>query len=353
MQNRLFSVFLSLAVTLSGCQMIGGQGGTGASAAREGYFSWVDEQGRVRHTPIPDSKAKRRDSASRESDASSTSNPDGKSSPAAGASPQTSGTPHEEFNLANYPDGDELEKRGHIRPGDPEPYFTWRDAEDNVRVSYYRPDTRSAVEKGEILPPIRLTEASVYFSSESPTDSPLPDTADLLAAAVMGLDQDPLSFFDRWREACCDNLERSGYLPWEPDREFGVKLEKTSATHEFSSGSSHYVLVSLPFGDDFILRLRSFDQQGLFVPSVAFLDDEFKPLRIVTDLIADYLPENWLRHGFLRSYVPVFPSRGERWLLIYTTPQDVDDQTVTETRFGPRAIPHQPTGELGLSRVAQ
>jgi hypothetical protein len=103
--------------------------------------------------------------------------------------------------------------------------------------------------------------------------------------------------------------------------------------------------------NDFILRLRSFHRKGVLVPSVAFLDDDFKPLRLVTDLVAEYVPESWSRHGYLRSFIPVFPSRGERWLLIYTTTSDLEGQTVIDTRYGPRSIQHQPFGELGLARV--
>lgn len=324
-------VVLSLTVFLSGCQLPGGK----ASGAKEGYFTWVDEQGQVRQTVIPEGN-----------DAQADSGP--------GVS-ESSGARHPEFNLEHYPDGDALAERGYIRPGDPEPYFTWRDAQGNLRVSYYRADTRTAVEKGDIKPPLELTEASVYQATTTPESPGLPEGADAFAAAVLGLDTDEAPFFERWASACCASLERSGHIDWQPDREFAVNLEQSSPTHGFITGNSHYRLVRLPRHsrdqNDFILRLRSFDQKGVFVPSIAFLDDQFRPLRLVTKLVAEYVPESWSRHGHLRAYIPVFPSRGERWLLIYTSADDIEGQTVTDTRYGPRAIRHQPTGQLGLVKA--
>jgi hypothetical protein len=327
MYRRCLITVLSLMIFLAGCQLPGGK----PSGAKEGYFTWVDEQGQVRQTLIP-------------VDGSPDENED------------WAETPHSEFNLQNYPDGDSLAAQGHIRPGDPEPYFTWRDARGNVRVSYYRPDTRTAVEKGDIKPPLELTEASIYQAGDKSADrepgsEDLPQGADAMAAAVLGLDERDAPFFVRWAEACCDTLDRSAYIDWEPGREFGVTLEESSPAFDFITGNSHYRLVRLPETKDFILRLRSFDQRGLFVPSVAFLDSEFRPLRLVTDLVAEFVPESWRQHGYLRSYIPVFPSREERWLLIYTTSEDIEGQTVIDTRYGPRAIAHQPTGQIGLVRV--
>lgn len=354
MRRRSLIVVSLLTVFLSGCQWPGEK----PSGAKDGYFTWVDEQGQVRQTAIPGSKAS--------SDAEDSDEPI--------ANP--SGDDHPEFNLDNYPDGDAMAEQGYVRPGDPEPYFTWRDASGNVRVSYYRPDTRSAVEKGEIKPPLELTEASIYqagpagaanvanianIANIERTD--LPEGADSLAAAVLGLEDRVAPYFERWTAACCEDLDRSDHIDWESGREFGVQVTESASTHEFISGNSHYRLVRLPNRqqegqkeggaaiDDFILRLRSFDQKGMFVPSVAFLDAEFRPLRLVTDLVAEFVPESWSRHGYLRSYIPVFPSRGERWLLIYTRAEDIEDQTVIDTRYGPRAIPHQRTGNLGLVKV--
>lgn len=347
MYRFLLMVIPLLMVFLSGCQLPGGK----PSGARQGYFTWVDEQGQVRQTAIPEKTSAAEDDGSPESMASPRQpdkQQDGSETP--------TGSRHPEFNLENFPDGNALAERGYIRPGDPEPYFTWRDAQGNVRVSYYQPDTRTAVEKGDIEPPLQLTEASIYQASGARRNTSLPEGADPLAAAVLGLDESETPFFERWIGACCSTLDRSDHYDWEAGREFGVSVDESSATQDFITGNSHYRLVRLPRDtetSDFILRLRSFDQKGLFVPSVAFLDEEFEPVRLLTDLAGEFVPESWHQLGYLQSYIPVFPSRGEHWLLIYTTSDDIEGQTVIETRYGPRAIEHQPTGKLGLVKVEE
>jgi maltose operon substrate-binding protein precursor MalM len=332
MSSRFLIVLPLAAALLLGCQLSGEK----PAGADEEYFTWVDEQGQVRQTVIPRTKP----SAGQE-----------------GPPPETPAQPaddsHEEYNLKNYPDGNALAERGFIRPGDPEPYFTWRDALGNVRVSYYRPDTRTALEKGEVEPPIELAEASIYQASTAPANGDLPADADPLAAAVLGLDDSVAPYFERWAAACCEELDRSDPVEWESEREFGVDITDASPTHEFITGTSHYRLVSLPEARDFVVRLRSYDQKGLFLPSLAFLDTEFRSLRLVTEMVTEFTPESWSRHGYLNFNVPVFPSRGERWLLIHTTSKAAAGQTVIETRYGPRAIPHQRTGELGLKQIQQ
>ena len=76
------------------------------------------------------------------------------------------------------------------------------------------------------------------------------------------------------------------------------------------------------------------------------------PVRLVTDLVMAFTPENWHRRGYLEAWVPAFPDRGERWLLIFTNAEDLAGQTVTETRHGPKALSHSTEGELGLELVA-
>lgn len=330
-------VVICLVVAMAGCQF----SGPDSSAGREGYFTWVDEQGRVRHTPIPKAAADgdeeaeeggdtREDSASEEVD--------------------------DEFNLENYPDGNQLEKDGYIRPGEPQPYFTWRDAEGNFRVSYYQPDTRSAVEKGRIKPPVQLTQASIHQPGEKSGGTGLPEGADPEAMAVLAIEPGTESFFAQWSRECCRSLDKTEAVEWQQGREFGIDMDATVPVHPFSTGDSPYRLVRLPSAEthnDFILHLRSFANDGVFVPSVAFLDASFEPSRIVTDLVAEFVPESWHSLGYLHAYIPVFPGRGERWMVIFTRDDDLARQTVVEGKYGPEVISHTRTGELGLSREGE
>lgn len=312
------------AVLASGCQVPGG-----ATPKDSGYYTWVDEQGRVHSTPIQSEPAES-PAPSRDSGAPAEQRP-----------------PADEYTLDNYPDGNELEKQGFIRPGDRQPYFTWRDAEGNVRVSYYRPDTRSDVDRGRISPPLELTPAEVYQPGQ-PGDLP---EADPDALAVLGIDTENQTFFEQWQSSCCEALILQNAIEWQRGREFRVPLDSTASEYRFASGPSRYRLVKLPAGEDtpdFVLRMRSFNTEGMFIPSLAFLDERLSPLRIVTDFVAPYTPETWYRHGYIEVLVPVFPAAGEKWLLIFSRAEDAGGQTVFESKKGPVAIPHRATGELGL-----
>lgn len=350
MPKSRFMVVACLVLVLNGCQL----SGSDSSGSREGYFTWVDEQGRVRHSPIPQSSGDRDEGEGTEAEGDGASQASAVEPTPAGDT--SSGGYHDEYNLKNYPDGNQLEKDGYVRPGEPKPYFTWRDAQGNLRVSYYQPDTRTAVEKGRIKPPIQLTEASIHQPGETIGPPGLPKDADPEAMAVLGIDPGEESFFQQWAGQCCQALERSEPEQWQEGREFGVSTGDNAPRHSFSTGDSHFRLVRLPPAEqttDFILHLRSFNHDGMFVPSVAFLDASFAPVRIVTDLVASYVPESWYQYGYLHAYIPVFPSRGERWMVIFTREADLAGQTVIEDKYGPKAIPHTPTGELSLSRAGE
>lgn len=391
---------LALAVgSLSACQL-----GESRSQPQDGerYFTWVDEQGRVRQSPIQQDSARKEDPTSIEQVVSQVELEQQEASPdrlsiqqAAEPGPEpteVSGQPmpvdnaksetpvaqrplpapeqarqspqeqsraaaplqpaNDEYSLANYPDGNELAAAGFVRDGDPEPYFTWRDAEGRMRVSYYRPDTRSAMEKGLVKPPLELTPAKVYLKTDR---APVMVSDELPEAfAVLGIEPPRASYFQNWNRYCCESLALIETEEWQQGREFSILIAEDSPSHEFVSGGSHYRLVQLPTNEEagnFVLRIRSFDRDGLFVPSLAFLDTSLAPVRVVTDLVADFTPETWHSHGYLQALVPAFPEKGERWLLIYSTEGDQQSQTVIESDRGVKAVPHAATGYISLQSV--
>jgi hypothetical protein len=330
-----------MAGLLAGCQ-VGGSTVTG----REGYFSWVDEQGHVRYSPInePDTVNK-----TQQEHSSSQRSAQGENAPDQ-ASAET------EYTLENYPDADQLAKDGYVRPGERQPYFTWQDAQGNIRVSYYQPDTRTDMEKGYIKPPIQLTPASVYRpGADMAPVAPVPGS-DPDVFAVLGADSEPDSYLARFSELCCDELEQSDHQEWVNGREFGIDITRDSPVHHFLTGDSPFQLIALSSvinHPDFIMQLHSYAREGVLVPSLVFLDRDFVPVRLVTDLVGNYVPENWHRRGYLQAWVPVFPEQGERWLVIFTRPADLEGQEVIETEKGPKAIPHVATGEIGLKMAEQ
>lgn len=340
---------LFLAALLGGCQI----GGSTVSE-REGYFTWVDEQGRVRYSPIAGAGGRHSDEDAQERRNSEVAAEPGRSDK--GASPESGLQEETEYTLENYPDATELEKDGYVRPGERQPYFTWRDAEGNVRVSYYRPDTRSDIEKGLVEPPVQITEASVYHGKPDGADQIPVEGHDPDAFAILGIEAPTDDFLTRFSATCCESLNVLSRQGWQSGREFGVTLSDASETHPFLTGTSTYQLISLPDANkhrSLVIRLRSYAKDGVFVPSLVFLDENMAPLRLVTDLVMDFTPENWHRRGFLEAWVPAFPGQGERWLVLFTREQDLEGQTVVETRAGPRKIPHIRGGEIGLMQVEE
>lgn len=309
---------------VAGCQI----GGSTVSG-REGYFTWVDEQGQVRYTPVaqsPEPPEKRE------------------------GGPEKNGL-EEEFSAENYPDAEDLRGRGYVREGDPKPYYTWRDAEGNLRATYYQPDTRTDEEKGLVPQPPEMTSASVYRAGDSPLTTEPVSGHDPDAFAILGIGQESPGYLERFSRTCCQTLESRDGETWQEDREFGVYITERSPTHDFLTGKSPYQLIALP-GEPRrkgkVLRLRSYASNGVFVPSVLFLDGDFAPLRLVMDLVSDFEPENWHRRGYLEARIPLSPSRDERWILIFTRDDDLQGQTVVQTRRGPQKIPHVRIGEFGL-----
>jgi len=332
--------YIVLASLLAGCQI----GGSTVSE-REGYFTWVDEQGHVRYSP--------------------TNEPAGQvpAPVVAGSQPaphlQGKGAvgfsdPDTEYTLENYPDADQLAKDGYVRPGERQPYFTWRDAQGNVRVSYYQPDTRTDEQKGYISPPVELSTASVYRAGSDMTPVIPVKGSDPDAFAVLGIEPASNDVLTTFSEFCCENIDTSDHEEWVKDREFGIRITSDSPVHNFFTGESPFQLIALSSvinHPDFIMRIRSFFNKEVFVPSLAFLDRNFVPVRLVTDLVSTYVPENWRSRGYLEAWVPVFPEEGERWLVIFTRSEDLKEREIIETKKRPKVIPHAATGEIGLKLV--
>lgn len=335
---KTLSLLFAAVSVLAGCQF----GGGGAQVAeREGYFTWVDEQGRVRYTRIPESEA------SKETPKTAEPQDTAVDDPFLASTPPNDG----DFTAENYPDGEALADKGFVRDGQRQPYFTWLDAEGNVRVSYYTPDLKDR-HAGSRSSPINLTPASVLLPSQSVGEVEPVDGYDPNAFAILGIEQKSTSEFDEFVRYCCDDLANKNYQNWVEGSEFGVQMDGDAARHRFSSGESPYQLIALPLSvakSDFVMRLRAYDHRGVFVPSLAFLDRNFQVMRVVTDLVMDYTPENWHRRGYLEAWVPAFPGQGERWLVVFTRSQDANAQTVISTDSGPKAIPHTKTGELGIA----
>ncbi len=316
-----------LVLMITGCQ------GTPVVAPDDRYFTWVDELGRVRYSPMTDAEE-----------------PVEASSEAIRASGETPGSGDAEYTLDKYPDADQLAEDGYVRPGARQPYYTWRDAQGNVRVSYYRPETGPDQPSGHQESATEITPARVYRAGDQGGVGP---DADPEALAILGIEADSPDYLEAFSRSCCRHLDTSDHDVWQEGREFAIHITEDTQVYRFHTGPSRFRILSLPGVSrrgDFIMVLRSYNRKGVFVPSLAFLDSNMVPVRLVTDLVASYQPGNWHRRGYLEARVPVFPGSGERWLVIFTRNEDMQGQTLVETEQGTLVIPHADTGELGLER---
>lgn len=277
-----------------------------------------------------------------EPDQSLTTSPPPKSTPQQGQGNES------EYTLENYPDGNELAEQGFIREGDPLPYYTWRDAQGNVRVDYYRPEGGFGQSRSDRpVPP--LTSALVIDGSRQSKI----EQANNEALAVLGIDHTE-TLLESWVRQCCQDLPKKDLAEWDDSREFQLDLDSLAPEFDFSTGSSVYRLVSLPKSENapaFVMQVRSYVKQGVFLPTLAFLGGDMETRRLVTELAFEYHPESWHSHGYLEARVPVFPRQGDRWLLIMSRSEDQTGQTVFETEEGTTVIRHTGHGLMGLAQL--
>jgi hypothetical protein len=131
-------------------------------------------------------------------------------------------------------------------------------------------------------------------------------------------------------EGCCADLDFEFVSELPLDNEFLVEINRISRKHIFRSGKSAYELVLLPSSPkDYLIRFKTFINDEAFIPTFIYLDSNFVPLRIVTNISTIFTPENWFRYGYLEGVVDAkVSSMGEHYMLIVTTRKSVESNTV-------------------------
>jgi hypothetical protein len=148
-------------------------------------------------------------------------------------------------------------------------------------------------------------------------------------------------------EGCCAELDFEFISELPLDDEFLVEVNRTSKKHIFQSGKSAFELVLLPHADkDYLVRFKTFIKDDAFSPTFVYLDEQFLPVRIVTNISTTYTAENWLRYAYLEGVVDAkVATAGERYLLVITTRKGVESKTVfVDEKAKDIVVSH---GELG------
>ena len=300
--------------------------------------------GQALSLPRPDSAQEGPPTVKRMAGPSGSSHPPG--SEHTSADGKTEPSSDAEFNLNRYPDSRELARHGYVRDPSERPYFTWRDAQGQLRVSYYEP-------KGDQADIASQTSTNGEAYTEATVLKPggnlaLPEGADPDVARVMGLQRTP-SVFAKLVGNCCAEVPKGDIADLPGDRNYLLKVDSEALKYAFRTGESPYRLVRLPsLKGPVDLKLKSFVHNGVFIPTLAFLDDKFQVTRLVTDLAFTYEPEKWYRYGFLEARLPLYPEQGEKWVLIFTRKQDVDNITLLDDGRNQAPIKHTRRGTLDL-----
>lgn len=336
-------------------------------ASADRYFTWVDAQGEVRTTLVKDGKL--RGEAEEAPSGAATQDvqgiPPSAVTPAPGA-PRTAapksnarfGLPAEDpvFNLANFPDAEALEAAGYVREGDPSPFYTWTDATGTLHNSPFNPGKeKNLLRKKEreaesvLLPGQKhnFTDAQV-----SRRDAGLPSGARQHAAAVLGLQGAAPELIDRFAETCCETFRRGDVHRLDRERGTSVRIDATAPVFDFPTGRSPYRIVQLPEpGGVLALTIRSYVDGSVFLPTLVFLDAEWRPVRLVTDIGFTYEPESWYRYGYLEASLPIESEAGERWLVVMSKGEDLQGQGASASRSSdlPGDVQPSRSGEIELS----
>lgn len=327
----------------------------------EKYTTWVDEKGDIQHSIKPEEKG----AFVGVPDLPKEATPQGKVSSGNFPDLVNSGTESKksknkfdltDINPSEFVDGDELVKSGYVKPEDDIAHYTWKDAEGNYQTTVYR---RKGQQKILLNPP---AEASAPMRVSSYVEVSIDDKGVLAEAnpealKVMGV-EDTQTILEDFSSRCCASIETDFVSELQFDEPRLLEITKKSATHLFSTGKSSYEIIQLPVSKShYYLRVRSFEREGVMIPSIAFLNGEFLPTRLVYDATSEYHPETWARYGFLESTFLVRPMMTDKYLLVFTQRRDLNSQTIIgqSTEISEKFIKHSGTGsfELLLSPVHQ
>lgn len=317
------------------------------------YLTWLDDQGRVHNTFIeagggglawrekPAAEPASRDGAGWASgavgeevkrryftwvDASGALQSSFHPSASASSSKAEPATPHDPLD-ADYVDADWLEGRNFQTADRKQAYFTWVD--DQGRVHNSPVGEAAAASVAPSPEPIRFSEGrQVEFFRPAPLLPALDGQSDKRWPPRAAREDVPALYGDL-RERCCEQLAESDFIELSSEEPRYEELNHFSPRLKLAQLDSRYIALKLPrAAERYGLRVRSFASRQLVYPTLLFLDESRRPTRLVSEAVSTLHPESWHRYAFLEGVVPVLGGRGERYVLILTTPEDRAGQTL-------------------------
>ena len=368
--NPGFGCVLTLLVCLAGCAATPKQMGT------ERYFTWVDENGVLRHSPIHKqenellqfAQQQRNQQSAQElatdalhSQAGSVATGEGAHLGKSGlgkspsdSSPEPSRTvlneapKQEDYSIDSYVDAAELQRKGFIRESDGAPFYVWTDINGVVHSSPY--PSSASVETSSA--PSKAPKISPFLHEEriSAALAPQLQGMDEFARKLFKLDGPSEGMLAMLAANCCQWLNPAEAGELDIEEGYLIKFSDGQEQHGFVTGRSAYQLVRLPDKrTDYMLRLRSFVNRDVLYPSLVLLDKDLNPVRMVRRALYDFEPENWFRYGYLEGWVKIEPRQGDTYLLVMTVAEDMKTGTWVEHKKKTLELRHVQTGLLHLA----
>ena len=234
------------------------------SVGAEKYYTWVDEQGRIHHTVIPEEKnpliVDKQDVLTKEDGVKPEPSIKGSAPEPTLIEPiivkpdetantfsslpdpeQVPVTKSVEINEEDYIDGNVLEQQGNIRSEDDLPYYTWTDEQGVLRTTPYRPASekldnskKQKITKKTSIP-LRYTVAEEYYRISEPVSAEAVSKVDDFAQKLFFQESDFISSFS---SKCCEDLPKTNPYEINFKNSIYIEINKKTENYVFSEGKS-------------------------------------------------------------------------------------------------------------------
>lgn len=238
---------------------------------------------------------------------------------------------------SDYIDAEAFEDKGFVRSENGNPYYTWADEQGRLHNSPVSAQQRAdGMRRGAQTSKIQYTEGRQVEFNKRPADLPGLDgqMTSAMQALLEGSKEKGEGLYQSLQDSCCVQLADANFTELSVDEPRYRELNKLSPSFDFPMGRSYYSAIKLPSSQHtYGLRVRSFANKQVVYPSLLFLDASKHPTRLVSDAVYQLHAETWYSYAFIEGTIPVNAEAGERYVLLLTTNEDRNVQTLDNKPF--------------------
>lgn len=237
----------------------------------------------------------------------------------------------------DYIDAEAFEDKGFVRSENGNPYYTWADEHGRMHNSPISAEQRAdGLRSGGQASNIKYTEGRQVEFNRRPAELPGLDgqATPAMLALLEGSKEKSAGLYQSLQDNCCVQLPDGAFTELSADEPRYQELNGLSPSFDFPMGRSYYAALKLPSSQHtYGLRVRSFANKQVVYPSLLFLDERKHPTRLVSDAVYQLHAETWYRYAFIEGTIPVNAMQGERYVLLLTTAEDRQLQTLDNKPF--------------------